>query len=1066
MSLKNFKIYKSSAGSGKTFTLVSEFLRLIILNPTNYKNILAITFTNKAANEMKMRIVSSLVQLSSDPGLWPSTLEKMIEPLIAVHELDKETIRQRAVIVTASILHNYSDLAVATIDSFMQKVIRTFSLDLNLPQNYEVELDTDTLRQRAVDRLIDQAGSDKELTKLMVNFIESKTEDDKSWRIENDFNEIAKNLFREDSIIHRHDLKNLELVDYQAYYVKLRKWNSEFENNVVGIADKVFELIENNWLEVDDFHYGKTGALGFFIKLRKNIFKDLNKPGVRIQEAVKTGQWAKKDRPQQIQEKIHAIAPEFTQLYVQTQQLAGEPFQRYNLFRLLHRNMYPLAVLGSIDKIISEINEEEHTLPITDFNPLILSVTQTETIPYIYERLGSKYHHLMIDEFQDTSIMQWRNLLPLVDNALSENYLNLVVGDAKQAIYRWRNGEVDQFIELPKLPGTLNDVNQEREENLIRHHEIRELPVNWRSHKGIVEFNNVFFKHISKYLSQEYQPVYGDIDQKFNPVKDKGFVQIEFFSLESKEDKSMLERIPVLINKILDLNYKQGDIAILCRKNEQGSEIARYLLDQGINVISAESLLLGNSENVKLVMCLMKIIADANDQLAYAEALIILSQKGTFGNLTINESGRKVLTKTTNSRNMTFDIDAFEELLQEYGISFSRSALLDMTLYDLADEIIRLLHLSYHDDIYLQFFLNELHGSIKQKSLTLRELSDWWEEKGRKVSVIFPENLDAVKIMTIHKAKGLEFPVVIYPYAEGKVKPTIKNIWLNINEPVIEKMKKALLPVDRLNDTMFEEIKIKEYEKSLLDTVNLLYVAFTRAEERLYVLTKKTEKKNDKVKTVEAMINDFTYSSDTEWYNSGESIWRFQQSVDHSSSRPATDATDAFFRIDSEYANSRRHQYLLRSSRDAFKWKEEDKAVDFGISVHALLARIRTGSDLEQAIQTSFIAGELTTENKTRYEKTLRNIINHKALELFFSNQYQVKSEPEILLPGGEILRPDRIVISDTEILVAEFKTGQPKQSHTSQLINYMELLRTITQSKIKGFLVYANEEECIVKEV
>lgn len=389
-----------------------------------------------------------------------------------------------------------------------------------------------------------------------------------------------------------------------------------------------------------------------------------------------------------------------------------------------------------------------------------------------------------------------------------------------------------------------------------------------------------------------------------------------------------------------------------------------------------------------------------------------------------------------------------------------------MTLYDLADEIIRLLHLSYHDDIYLQFFLNELHGTINQKSLTLRELSDWWEEKGRKVSVIFPENLDAVKIMTIHKAKGLEFPVVIYPYAEGEVKPTIKNIWLNINEPVIGKMKKALLPVDRLNDTIFEEIKIKEYEKSLLDTVNLLYVAFTRAEERLYVLTKKTEKKDDKVKTVEALINDFIYSTDTEWYKSGESIWRFQQSVDHCSSRPATEATDAFFRIDTEYANCRRHQYLLRSSRDAFKWKKEDKAVDFGISVHALLARIRTGSDLEQALQTSFIAGELTTENKNRYEKTLRNIINHKALELFFSNQYQVRSEPEILLPGGEILRPDRIVISDTEILVAEFKTGQPKQSHTSQLINYMELLKTMTQSKIKGFLVYASEEECIVKEL
>ncbi len=1017
---------------------------------------------------MKVRIVSSIIQLTTHPDTWTPAIEKMVKPLITEHRMSKELIRQQAIVVAGNILHNYSDLAATTIDSFMQRVIRTFSHDLNLPQNYEVELDTNSLRQRAVDRLIDQAGSDKGLTDLLVHFLESKTEDDKSWRIENDLNAVAQALFREDGTTHRDALRNLDYADYQNYYRKIYQWISEFEIKLQSEGDEALLIINRNKLEISDFAYGKSGALGYFIKLQNKDFSKVENPGIRILAAIHEGIWATKNQTPRVSEKIENIAPELIRLYNQSQELVKESFQRYKILSLLLKNIYPLAVLGSIDRIINQINEEEQILPITDFNRIIACVTQTETIPYIYERLGDKYHHLMIDEFQDTSVLQWQNILPLVDNALSQNYMNLVVGDAKQAIYRWRNGEVDQFISLPKLHGKQNAVNHEREQNLLNHHEIKELPVNWRSHKAIVEFNNHLFRHLSNRLAPAYKTVYENMDQKHNPQKDKGFVQVEFFDPDNNTENAMLERLPELIRELLDFHYKQGDIAVLCRTNKQGSEIAGYLLKHDINVISSESLLLGSSESVKLLMCLLRIMADSADQLAYAKALAILERKGIFGIKKLNGLALEVLAEEPVNRKIHFKINAFEELLQNNGINFSRFRLLHLPLYDLADELIRLLNLSYHDDIYLQFFLNELHRTITQKSMTIRELPKWWEEKGSRVSVIFPESLDAVNVMTIHKSKGLEFPVVIYPFAKGNLKETIRNVWLDINDPLTEKLNKAWLPVSSLGGTAFEEVKQMETEKSLLDMINLLYVVLTRAEERLYILTNMVDQADLQKNSVEAFISDFLYSADPAFADTDGLRWRYPQSVECNALKSSPARKEFFFRIDSSFQSNYRHSNLLTSSRRHHKWEEDamDNASNFGTSIHAILAGIKTADDLEPVLDHHLVSGELSPDEKLRIRKTLRCIIEHPVLQPFFIGNNQTKSEPEILLPGGDILRPDRIVTGDSETLVAEFKTGQPHAHHQTQLVNYMEMMKIMFQNNVKGFLVYANEEVCTVKEI
>jgi ATP-dependent exoDNAse (exonuclease V) beta subunit len=1069
MAQKKFQVYKSSAGSGKTFTLVREFLRLVILNPQLYRNILAITFTNKAANEMKSRIVSSLVELTSPVEKWPGTLRTMIAPIQTETGYSDEVIKGRAKEVIGNILHNYSDLSATTIDSFMQRVIRTFSLDLNLPLNYEVELDVGMLRQRAVDRLIDKAGSDKELTNLLVHYLETKTEDDKSWRIENDLNEAAKALFREDGIQQRDALKAMSYSDYQEYYGRITNWLNEHESKLSKLGNDALKLVSDKGLGFADFSYGKSGAIGYFVKLANGQVSDLAVPGSRILAAIQDGAWTSQKKQQQTRGAIDDIAPRLIDIYNQSRGLIDTSIERYTTLKLLLKHLYPLAVLGSIENIIGEIKDEEHILPISEFNRIIAGVTQTETIPYIYERLGEKYHHLMIDEFQDTSMLQWQNLLPLVENALSENHLNLVVGDAKQAIYRWRSGEVDQFIALPHLTGDQTPVNKLREQVLISQHEDQVLPVNWRSHKAVVEFNNHFFKHLSGRLAESYKSVYESLNQQYNPVKKNGFVQAEFFDPDDDPEQKMLERLPDLINELRSINYSLRDISILCRTNRQGSEVANHLLINGINVISSESLLLGFAENVRLVVCMLRIMADAGDQLAYLEALAILGQKEIFSPLTINDVIPKILQPEEEGRSRKiFHTDAFEALLQQYGIDFSRKRLMHLPLYDLAEELIRILKLSSQNDIYLQFFLNELHAGVSKKFLAIKDLLAWWEEKGRNVSVIFPDSLDAVKVMTIHKAKGLEFPVVIFPFANGSQRYTIDNVWVDFDDPMLENLKTARLPVKSLGGTAYESIKTVENDKSLLDMVNLLYVAFTRAEERLYLLTNLVEEKELEKNTVPAFIRHFIRDTNACHVFSTDNPWVYPNSVDSPGDKKTAEEDESFFSITEKKPSRHWQQKVLTSSRSHGKWYDEEPetAIHFGTTIHELLAAIRTEDDLAIVLESYLISGALAEDDQNRIGKTLQGVMRHPDLLPFFTANKNLLSEPEILMPGGELFRPDRVLINESEIQVAEFKTGQPHISHKEQLAHYMEIIKTVYNRKIKGFLVYAGEDECTVEEL
>lgn len=1064
---KKFHVYKSSAGSGKTFTLVREFLQLVLQNPNLFRNILAITFTNKAANEMKSRIIDSLTALSEPVDSWPESIKTMIAGMKKENGYKDEFISDRARMVLANILHNYSDLSATTIDSFMQRVIRTFSLDLSLPQNYEVELEVALLRQRAVDRLIDQAGTNRDLTDLLVHYLETKTEDDKSWRIEKDLDNAAQALFKEDGAQHRDTLNLLEYKQFREYFGKITAWISEFEDETSQSGIEALKLLDQHALSVDDFAYGKSGVMSYFLKLSQARVGELSEPGQRVLAAINEGKWVTQKQKTSVAEKIEGITDDLIDYYEKSRKLIEDSLPRYKTLKLLLSHLYPMAVLSSIEKIIEEIREEERILPISEFNRIIARVTQNETVPYIYERLGEKYRHLMIDEFQDTSVLQWQNLLPLVENALSGNHLNLVVGDAKQAIYRWRNGEVDQFIALPHLPEPQTEMNRQRAEVLAGQYLDQVLPVNWRSHKAIVEFNNNFFRHLSKRLAGPYAGVYDALDQKHNPDKENGLVQLEFFDRNEEPEQAMLDRLPELVAELLEQNYNLSEISILCRTNYQGSRIANHLLVNGISVISSESLLLGFAEDARLLASMLRIMADPADQLAYPEALSILTQKGVFSSLSLNEVIPIVhLPEDSESQKRSFRLHAFEDLLQKYGIDFRAIRLQHLPLYDLAEELIRIFGLSVSRNIYLQFFLNELHRVVSGKHLELKDFYTWWEEKGRNVSVIFPDNLNAVRVMTIHKAKGLEFPVVIFPFATASQRFTVDHVWVDLNDPLAEALKSARLPVKSLGGTVYENLKTIENDKSLLDLVNLLYVAFTRAEERLYVLTNASGEKDREKNHVPAFICDYILSTDPGYDFTAP--WVYSESAEVIREPAPLPASSVADELAGDKPSKRWQQRILTSCRSHGKWYEEEPeiAVEFGVRIHNILASLLSRADMEMDLNALLLSGNLPESEMDRFSKTLSHIIDHPELQQFFSWNPGLLCEPDILMPGGETLRPDRVLLSENKTEVAEFKTGLQRPTHKTQLLEYMDTIKRVYPHETKGYLVYADEESCTVETI
>ena len=1029
----SFAVYRSSAGSGKTFTLVKEYLKLVLLSPGDFRHILAITFTNKAANEMKDRILKALEEMAKGDQSADRMVTGTLVPLLM-----QETAMTRAEIALSAarslemILHNYADFAIGTIDSFSHKLIRTFAHDFGLPVNFNVELDGDEMLATAVDLLLDRVGDDHELTRLLVNFLETRMEEDRGWNIDTILADFAHILLDEEGQKQILKLKKFALVNFQQISENLYLAIRSFEKNVRDLARQACGMISAKDIPVSAFFQGEKGIGKYFTNIAGGRMDKLE-PNSYVLATVEEDKWFSAKATPAARDDIGSIKDALLDIYQQLRASFDQHKSEYLLRKLLAKTIYPLAVLNEIENVLTDFKRQNNLVHISEFNARIAGIVMNEPVPFIYERLGEKYHHLFIDEFQDTSALQWMNYIPLIENALAGGFFNLVVGDGKQAIYRWRSGDVEQFNALPAIPGSNdNDVLRQREHALTRYFKSVNLNQNFRSKAEIVDFNNRFFRAIAGVvLSDGKEKIFEALEQEFDDSKTGGFISLEFIADGEAGfdfDELTLNRILGIIREAESGNYRLNDIAILCRSNRNASRIARFLLEKGVDVLSTESLLVSNSPKVRFVIAYLRFLFEPRNDIVIAE---------------------------------------IRQFLHESTVRDIRSRSLDddfvmLPVYELCEALIRKFELNTGSDAYLQFFLDAVLKFSVKVSTGAVEFLDWWEKNKQKTSIIVPEGIDAVRVMTIHKAKGLQFPVVILPYALDFRKNTKTYLWVDLDASVASGLETAILRSDKdMESTVYKDIYTDEQQKSMLDLVNLLYVAMTRPEERLYVLTKQTTTAKD---VPDSWPNFFEYFIRSEGlWQDGESVVEFGKRVDHiqKNNKEKVDIIVLNEMINSDWRNM-----IHIRMRAPQAWDVEQPATrpQWGNRVHTLLSWIKTENDVDVALRKASLTGLIETGDREILEKILRSVIRDPKLARFFSDQVIVKTEAEILTPEGAFYRPDRVVFDGSRVTILDYKSGKPRREHNEQLIRYAGYIAGMGYEDIQKVLVYLEPEVTVVE--
>ena len=1051
MQTKNFTVYKSSAGSGKTFTLVKQYLHIVLLNPNKFRNVLAVTFTNKAANEMKERIIGSLREIADYTSFPESgSVKYMLPGLEKTTGLSTSTLAHNAEKVLQLILHNYNEFAVSTIDSFVHKVIRSFAFDLHLPLNFEVEINVDDLIVKIVDILISRVGTDEQLTNTLISFTEAKAADEKSWDIGRDLVDTAKLIMNEDGQKHIEKIKHLDLKDFAGISKQLNDAISKFESEISTIAAKAVDLIKSKNLSHRAFSRGSSGISNYFEKLSVRNFEKIH-PNSYVTKTIEEDNWFSGKATEAEITSINEIKNDLITFYYKIQEIVKNSYPGYITLTEIRKNIYPLAVLNEIEKLIDEYKSENDIVLISEFNKRISEVVLNEPVPFIYERTGEKYKHFLVDEFQDTSILQWQNLLPLIDNSLAEGNFNMVVGDGKQAIYRWRDGEVEQFDKLPEIyKRPDNPVYKQREDSLKRNFESVHLLHNYRSKDDIVEFNNDFFSIISERLPDQYKTIYNDLVQKPND-KSGGYIHIEYQDENSQLfDDFNIVRIKETITGLLKNGYRYCDIAVLCRKNNEAGLIASELLKEDISVVSAESLLLINSPEIRFLVALIKNLVNDRDKVAQTEIIAFLNRtkqiKGDFHDI-LEKFGIKIRNKENEQ-----PLPDFYKTLSGYGYDLKPFYLLNLSVYDLCEELVRKFGLNQSVDPYIQFFLDAVLKLSNDRNPDLNEMMEWWEEKKNKLSIVVPSGIDAVQVMTIHKSKGLEFPVVIFPFATEEVRMKDK-LWMERNDADIPELKTALVNNNKsLYETSYSALREEEEGKSLLDLMNLLYVVMTRPTDRLYVFTSLHKRqKNTGAESVQKLIKYYLEMKNL--WNDNNLIYTFGQP--HMKSKQVA-AIEESYHLTSFISNSWRKRMLISLQAPEY-WDVDNPSgkQQWGSLIHYLLSMIKTAADIDPVMEKIKSEGILDMDEETDVKKLISDFINHPDVIVYFREGLNIKTESEILLPDGHSLRPDRLIFEKDKVIIIDFKTGQPEESHHKQIKKYKKIMEDMGYSGIEGVLLY-----------
>ncbi|MBP9151603.1 MAG: UvrD-helicase domain-containing protein [Flavobacteriales bacterium] len=1055
-----FKIYRSSAGSGKTFTLVKEYLRLALSSdtPDRYRGILAITFTNKAAEEMKSRVIEVLAELSSEQE--PEKEHPMADLLRKELAVSEAVLKSRAKLTLKHMLHHYSDISISTIDHFTHNVIRTFAQDLGLSINFEVELDTERITNAIVTELLQKMGSDVVLTNALIDVVQSQIDDEKSWSIDDLLKKFALTLFNEESRFHLEKLKNIDLKEFNQLRQKLRVELRETAEQLKASGQEFNQQLRSNGLEAGHFAGGANGIAGFFKKLSDGKF---DAPTPTVFKNIEADKWYGSKAKADEKAAIDGLIPQILERYNQ----ALEQIRSLTYYEIVFNQIYGVALLDEMQRIQRELQEDEELLHIGEFNHLVSNVVMTETAPFIYERIGNRFKHFLVDEFQDTSVLQWFNLLPLIDESLAHDNLCLVVGDAKQSIYRWRGGDVQQFVELPTIHRTEYlkeqfELNPEtgrliaqREAALIANAQIENLDHNYRSSSTVVNFNNGLFSFLKPHMPVELQKMYDGNEQKpFS--KKEGLVLAKFFVQEGNErswseyDGLVLDQLKVWVEECIADGFSPGDIAIICRANKDLVKTAQFLIENNFKVVSNESLLINSSPMVRLLVNLATFISASDDRINIAE---MMQHLGMVRNETELTSDRLMQVNRKSSKASVLS------MLNELYPNLNWNQLKQESLFGVFEH---LKHALFEDkqDAYLTFFMDEVLRFGKSKTNDLALFLTHWLEKRGKLSIALSANSEAIRLLTIHKSKGLEFPVVMHPFADYKDESTGNSIWVYADD---EKLK----PLDRLRISTTEKLTETpfsanyEHEKSLgaMDMFNMLYVALTRPINRLYVSGKLKKDNATDPSPSTAIQFVFEHVNSLEPQVSNELSFQIgvrvkMEKKEKTSNGFKTKAVgDPFWK---------KRISISRPSKDRWKTANPNDARNLGILIHEAMANIKTSKDIQSALSLLVEDGRISISETKSLADKIQNLISKNELSALYSEGKQIRNEADIQLNNGKWVRPDRVVFSEDQAWVLDYKTGEELRKHHQQMATYKEAMHELGFTNVEGLLVYLDEERVV----
>lgn len=1052
-------IYKASAGAGKTHKLTGEYIKLLFREPYAYKHILAVTFTNKATDEMKQRILLELHNLSN-PSLESGYLSELCE----VYDKSQEQIREQAAKVLITILHDYTSFTISTIDKFFQGVMRAFARELGKMATYNVELDSESVVMAAIDRMFADLDKveNKELLQWLIDYSLDAVDAGDSWNIRKEILGLAKELFSEDFKLMKGEAAAEEESSAASSSVSTREHIldfkksinsiiSEFESKLISLGKKGDECMCANGVAYTDFKGGSRSPFKYFITLKSLSGK------IKITEPTQT--FAKLYNNFDVWYSGKKPSPALLGAYDGgLNELVGEiliaferEFRVYSTAKVLLGNLNALGILDDIYRRVLEYCKEKNIILLSESTEVLNKIIDGSDTPFIYEKIGSRIDNFMLDEFQDTSVLQWKNFYPLLNNSLAEGGENLVVGDVKQSIYRWRGSDWKILNS-----GLYESFRPDEVANYS-------LDCNWRSGKNIIEFNNEFFTYCARSAQQIYngnvgktkgadgvdnavsenliENIYSNFKQEVSPKgeKMKGYVEVNFMPQgeEAKEEnfrEDVLELLPNRVAELLESGFELKDIAFLVRKNSHGRAVAERLIAAGYEVISNDSLFISSSTAVMRVINVLREIENPNNPQL------------------------KVYKHFSNENR--------EELSHE---------LEGRSLYECCEEIIRsmLLPSEQEEVAFLQAFLDCVLDYTAKEGTDLHGFLKWWDESGVRKTISAPEDQNAINVMTIHKSKGLGFNVVIIPFFSEMLDKSGNRIWcslkgkeqgeeqegvskLNYNSPL------PLKSYSTLSNTLF----YKEYNNEMLynfvDNLNTAYVAFTRPKEQLIIYAQQPKIKKDGSVTL-GSVADILH----EFYNSlplnckVESNEAGVKKITHG--EPMVKEKLAVSGAITQFAgvfNSPPDYTRTRTALSSGSINSGETIREYGIAMHYVFSLINSAKDIDEAVQ------KATSEGISEFEPAhLAAIVKEKIASVaeygWFAEGAEVLNECDVILPNGDVSRPDRVIINNGKVSIVDYKFGAYEEhsalenKYKRQVRAYMNLFEQMGYEEVEGYLWY-----------